>query len=198
MSKQHHVIYLPGLGDQRPLAQPGILKFWRLFGISAQFQSIGWADGEAFEPKLKRIINKIDELSAQGTKVSLVGISVGAGAALNAYMQRKEKISGVVFVCGVLKNSKNVNSSYFLKNPAFKDSLLISETAAGKLTNEDKAKMLNMRGLVDNKVLAGDNMIEGVKSKKILAIGHIPAIFVAITFYSPKIAGFLKSRRNRL
>lgn len=194
MPKSNHIIYLPGISDHRPWGQDKIIKFWRIFGVRAQFHTIGWADGEDFGPKLERIGNLINKLTTGGSKVSLVGISAGASAALNAYTNNKDKISGVVYICGKIMNPQEVEPSYYRKNPAFKQSLIMSDANVAKLEDNDKQRMLNIRAKIDNLVYAQDNAIPGVRTRVMPVYLHIPGIYTAITLYSPIITHFLKKK----
>ncbi len=179
------------MGDQKPVYQPQIISKWQTQGVIAHYHAVGWADGEAFAPKLDRISQQIDELYADGNLVSLVGVSAGAGAALNAYMKRPEKITHVVYICGKLIGYDNVNPRYFKQNPAFSDSLKLTQQNLAKLTDKDKAKMLSIRPLFDNVVPIKVMQIPGVKSQTIISVWHIPSIFLAITLYKRVITNFL-------
>lgn len=192
MAKEHYVIYITGLGDQKPLYQPQIINRWRKFGLTPHYHPVGWADGEAFAPKLKRLIRKVDEIYGQGHTVSLVGISAGAGAALNVYMERRAKISGLVFICGKLIGYSNVNPNYFKKNPAFSESLKLTQVNLTKIKDEDKAKMLSIRPIFDETVPINTQLIPGVNRRLIISIFHIPSIFLAITIYRRMLVNFLK------
>lgn len=193
MVKAHHVIYLPGLGDHRRWGQPATLKSWERFGVQAHYHQIGWADGEAFDSKLKRVVKEIDKLNDQGLEVSLVGTSAGASIALNAYSLRSEKVHKLVFICGKIRHPENVNPRYFKKNPALKESLYLSEANFQKLSDSDKHKMLYLHALSDHIVPPRFNKPAGIKSRAVLAFGHILGIFTAVTFYSLIIAKFIKS-----
>lgn len=189
---KHHVIYIPGLGDHRALGQDKIIKLWRLFGLRVHYCPVSWADGQKFTPKLEKLTHKVKSLTSQGFSVSLVGVSAGASAALNLYMHNKDKIHKVVFIAGKIKDPTNVNPRYFSRNPAFKDSLYLSDTNYKKLTAQDKQKMIYMHGLVDGTTPPKNNQVPDIRSKTILAVGHIDAIFKAITFYAPFIARYIK------
>lgn len=189
----HQVIYLPGLGDQRPWGQQFITKFWRLAGLKVHYLPIGWAGGEAWPAKLERIIKQIDELGdADG--VSLVGVSAGASAALNAYAARSAKIGRVVFICGKLTHPETVNPSYYRENPAFEQSLAAVQSVIAQLIPADKAKMLSLAPLYDGTVPVADTKIAGVAHRRLLVVGHIPAIFLAIGFYWPLIGRIIARR----
>ena len=193
MANVLHIIYITGLGDQKPNYQPQIIKQWEKFGVVPHYFAVGWSDGEGFEPKLKRLCGLIDELSGQG-RVSLVGVSAGAGAALNAYVERKDKTSGVVFICGKIIGYDSVNPRYFRENPAFDESLALTQRNLEKLTEKDKSKMLSVRPIYDETVPIPATMIPGVESRLIISAFHIPSIFLALTIYKRGFLNFLKSR----
>lgn len=196
MNKSIDVIYLTGLGDHTPWGQDKLVKLWRLYGLKVHYFPIGWSDGEVFIRKLQHICVLIDKLSKNGDKVAIVGVSAGGSAAVNAYMERKSKISAVVFICGKLRGYKTVNRRYFDRNPAFEDALRLSEEHLKALNSEDKAKMLCLKSAHDGLVPARDSVIEGTVIKTIPMIWHLPSIFFAITAGTPTIARFIKSRNS--
>ncbi len=196
MRKRISVIYLPGIGDHRPWGQDKIIKTWRLFGLDTSFVPVGWDDNESFNTKVQRLVKKIDKLTKNSDKIVIVGVSAGASAALNTYMLDKDKISAVVFICGKLRGSKDVNPRYYIRSPAFKESLLASEKNIQRLKTADRAKMLCLKSNHDGLVPARDSQIEGSVVKTIPAIGHLPSIFFAITFGVPTIAHFIRVKNH--
>src|ERR1019366_397352 len=119
MRKLQHVIYIPGLGDNKAQGQKLVVKWWFIYGVSGRCHQMKWSDGEPFEPKLKRLIAEIDELNSKGYAVSLIGSSAGASAALNAFAERKNVLGGVAIICGKVQNIDTVRPEYFKRNPAF-------------------------------------------------------------------------------
>ncbi len=194
MAKEHHVIIVRGLGDHRLMRSQWnfITKLWGLFGVKVHVFTPGWADGKSFAPKLKRLTDQVDYLTGQGFLVSLVGISAGASAAINAYVSNRDKIHKVVFICGKIHSPDKVNARYFIENPAFKDSLDLSTANSQKLGAIDQQKILYMHALSDMTVPPGLNKLAGVQTKAVIAFGHILGIAVAVTFYSRTICRFLK------
>lgn len=182
---------MPGLGDAKAFMQPNVLRAWRLYGLHVHYFPLGWADKEAFEPKLKRILSKIDELTAQDKKVALIGISAGASAVINAYVERKDKISSLVYICGKIQNPQTVHERTFQQNPAFKDSMKMLENSLGQLSESDKQKMLSMRPISDSTVPVADTKLHGVREKVIFSFGHLLSIAVAITLVSWTISNFI-------
>ncbi len=193
---RHSVIFLRGLGDNRPMTrgQAFLTKLWHcLHGIELVFVRINWADQETLKSKLARITAAIDKLHSAGQTVSLIGISAGASAAFNAYGLRSTKINKLVFVCGKFRNPHRVGRRYYRKNPALRESLELSDQNYTKLTVADKAKILSIRPVFDELVPLQEMKVPGARSTTILATGHVPSIFLALTIYSWLPAGFIKS-----
>lgn len=186
-----HVFYIPGLGDHIPHGQRVITQLWRLYGLKVHYFNLGWANGEVFEPKLQRLLAKIDELQAAGHNVSIVGISAGASAAINAYGQRPE-LSSLVLICGKVTGSGDVNPRYYKENPAFEQSLKLSEKVVGKLTPGQARRILSLYCRLDRTVVNRYSQILGAKNQTIAGLGHISAIYLAITLGSWRPTAFIK------
>ncbi|MBX4201372.1 alpha/beta hydrolase [Candidatus Saccharibacteria bacterium] len=194
MGKTHHVIYIPGIGDHKPEIQIKLLSRWNKPDFQVHFFRLVWNDDEKFSSKLARLTKIIDELYEENGQVSLVGVSAGAGAALNAYIERPEKISGVVYICGKIIGLKNVGQAYFEKNPPFFDSLELTQNNLQKLSAQDKAKMLSLKPIFDETVPVNVTKIPGVASRTLFSLFHVPSIFLALTIYKPMSVNFLKDR----
>lgn len=190
----HHILYIPGFGDHNSTTQLKILKKWNKFGVKTHFITINWADNEPFEAKLGRVLEQIDELNKPGNKISLVGVSAGGSMAINAYMTRKDKISGVVFICAKLRNPEGVNASYFRKNPAFRKSVFMAGANVDKLTESDKAKMMTIHSFFDGLIPLRDSQIPSVKNQTLPVLFHVPTIFFATTLFKRTTISFLKTR----
>jgi pimeloyl-ACP methyl ester carboxylesterase len=188
------VIYLPGIGDHKPFFQPQLIRLWRLFGVEAVYHPVIWRGQEPFDRKLDKICEHIDQLNAEGKRVSLVGVSAGATAAFNAYMRRPEKVSRVVYICGKLRRPESVGAPYYIKNPAFKQSLELVRTQIGGLSKQDAKKMLSLHPIYDETVPVKDTVLPGVVSKTMLSYWHVPSIFIGITLYASMICRFIKSK----
>ncbi len=192
MAIKQRVIYVPGLGDRRSYGQRTIVKFWRLFGLQAHYFPLGWADSEAFEPKLSRLLEKIDEVKKPGAKVYLVGVSAGASAVINAFA-RREQVDGVVLICGKIQHPETINPRYFQRNPAFKESIYLVSDSLSKLSQKDRAKIMSIHPLYDQTVPISHTIIPGAREKTVFSVGHIMSIFYVIMFRGRMIAKFLKN-----
>lgn len=189
----NHVIYIPGIGDQKPHGQDLAIGLWRLYGLTPHYFPLGWADKERFEPKLARLLDKIDALKKQGHSVSLVGVSAGASAVLNAYSERKD-LSGVVCIVGKIHNPQAVGGRIYHTNPAFKDSVYRVAASLETLGREERARILSLYTPLDKTVPPNDSQLQGAKNRKIAGLGHITGIFFAVIFGGPAIASFLKKQ----
>lgn len=189
------VIYLPGLGDENDYGRlPRLLKAWKIYGLNVHYHHLGWADKEPFQPKLQRILDKIDSLTSDGGRVALIGTSAGASAALSAFSERSDKVSSVVCICGKIQNPKTVSEDRYAINPAFKDSLYQLPNSLEKLSKKDRSNILSIHPLYDSIVPVPDTMIEGAKAKTIPTVGHTFSIGFALIFGSIGISNFIKEK----
>jgi pimeloyl-ACP methyl ester carboxylesterase len=191
----HQVIYVPGLGDSRDFGQDNAIKKWKKFGLDAHYFPLGWSDQEKFEPKLKKLLAKIDEFTAQGHLVSLIGVSAGASAVLNAYARRPE-VTGVVLVGAKVQNPQSIGQETFDENPAFKDSMFMVADSLESMGPEKISRILSIHPLYDGRVPVADTRIPGAVEKTVPVIGHMLGIFYVIAFRGRLIANFL-SLKNK-
>lgn len=187
----HHVIYVPGLGDDKTYGQDSAVRGWEKYGLSGHYFPIGWADGESFEPKLKRLLDKIDGLLHDGYLVSLVGVSAGASAVLNAYAQRPS-VHGVVLISGKVQRTHLIGGQIFSANPAFKGSAYMLKDSLKSLTPNRISRIMSIHPLRDGRVPVKDTLIPGSVEKTVPVIGHLFSIFYTVTFRGKLIADFLK------
>jgi hypothetical protein len=151
-----------------------------------------WRGSEAFEPKLSRLLAKIDGYRERGYTVSLVGASAGASAVLNAYVLRKNDIQGVAYICGKINRPNTVSDRLYARNPAFKTSLAQLQRILDKLTGRDKRKLHSFYSPADTTVPYADTIIEGVSEHKLPALGHMWTILYALSIGSGKLLRLLK------
>jgi pimeloyl-ACP methyl ester carboxylesterase len=190
---RRHVIYVPGIGDNAFYFQGMAVRMWLLFGVRGHFHPMPWLGQEEFEPKFQRLLDEIDRYAAKGRKVSLVGPSAGASAILNAYLARRDKINGLVYICAKINGPETVEQELYDANPAFKTSIERLVKDLPKLTPEDKAKMLSVYSPGDKRVPYAATVIPGVQEKRLPPFKHSVAIAYAITFGAHGLLRFLKS-----
>jgi pimeloyl-ACP methyl ester carboxylesterase len=197
MKKPRHIIYLPGLGDSKAQGQQLVVKLWRAYNVHGHCHCVLWGDGERFEPKLERLLTYIDSLHNRGYAVSLVGSSAGASAVLEAYAARRDKVSGVVIICGKVQHSETVGEIVFQVNPAFKDALDMLPKALESLTPADRSRIMSIHPLYDETVPIEDTQIEGARMQTILSAGHAISIGLMLTLGAPYIIRFLKGQARQ-
>lgn len=188
---KHHVIYVPGILDDI-YHQSWAVKAWRLHGVHGHTHLMPWAGPGDYGPKMQRLLDEIDRYRAQGHKVSLVGASAGASAVINAYVERKSDITGVVYFVAKIQAPETVSDRVYAENPAFRTSMDQLQTNLKKLTASDKAKMHSFYSPGDNYVPYEATVIEGVEEDRLPPLHHGRAITYALTLGAPKLLAPLK------
>lgn len=194
MRRQYHLIYIPGLGDNKARGQKFIVRTWSIYGAHGHCYQMRWGDGELFEPKFKRLMTEIDELISRGYKVSLIGSSAGASAVLKAYAERKESLSGVAIICGKVQNIETVSPEYFKRNPAFEGALKSLPDILLSLPKRYRTRILSIHPIYDETVPINDTEIEDAQMATIPTFGHALSIALSLIFFSPYIIHFLKKQ----
>ncbi len=189
------LIIITGLDDGVGRLQ-FITRNWKTkYGIEVFVQRMDWkGKDQDFEKKLKRIINKIDEFSSRGYKISLLGTSAGGSVAINAYILRKNKINKVINVGGRLREGVGTIPSLeqaTRNSISFKESVLRCERNLKLLTKTDKQKILTIRPLYDEVAPISLMTIKGATNIQILSLEHTFSIFLALTVYKRTIVNFL-------
>jgi hypothetical protein len=189
---KHAIIYVPGLGDHRSRGQQFIMKAWRIYGLHTEVVNMNWHTSEMFNSKLDRLLLRIDTLAEQGYAVSLIGVSAGASAVINAYTVRQDKIHRVVCICGKLRSAESVSSYTYRVNPGFGESLQHLPESLFGLNSDKRVHILSIRPTADELVPPSDTIIPGAISKVIPTRGHAISIGFSITVYSWAIIRFIK------
>ena len=188
------VIYVAGLGDWRSRAQRAVVWCWRVYGVKSEVTLMNWHIDEPFETKLDRLITRIDTLHAAGYQVSLVGVSAGASAVINAFALRKDVVQRVVCICGKLQHPETIHPATFQRNPAFAESLQRLPDSLAKLLQVDRQRISSIRPLADESVPPSDTVIPGATGRTIPTVGHVLSIAASITLFSPVVLAFIRRR----
>ena len=184
---QHHIIYVPGIGDNIFRLQSTIIKFWRLFGVRGHCHPMPWAGPGDYAAKTAALVTKIDEYTAAGHRVSLVGASAGASAVLNAYSSRAHAIRGLIYICGKINYPETVSAATISKNPAFKEALAALQTNLRGFTKADKARFHSFYSEKDGLIPYDSTQIVGVKETKLPPLRHGMAIVYSLSLGFPKL-----------
>lgn len=188
-----YIIYLPGLGDHKINGQRRAIALWRLYGVTAEVFQMHWADTTTLENKLACLLKRIDELTANGNKVGLVGVSAGASAAINAFATRQDAVAGVVLIAGKVNHPENVGSGVRSGNPSFWTSVQACGQSLNQLGPDARQRIQSRFAIKDELVPETDSRIPGVDNRRVFSFGHVVTITSQITFGAPFIVRFLKS-----
>jgi hypothetical protein len=196
MSKKHRVIIIPGLGDDVN-KMSWVIRLWRRHGLEPMIHSIGWHDGKKFQPKLRILIEMIDQFTQDGDRISLVGCSAGASAALNAFIERKNVLHRVINVCGRLRSGNQLGFRSFaartVTSPSFAQSIKLFEKHEHLLSNQDRQKIMTVRALFGDELVPTDTTIlRGAYNTVIPTLEHALSIAMAVTLFSRPLITFLK------
>ena len=194
MKQRHHVIYVPGILDDKLKVQSSLVRLWRFRGVRGHCHEIPWAGDEAFEPKLQRLLDRIDYYKAQGHLVSLIGASAGASGVLNAYVERRDSIAGLIYICAKVNAPETVSAKTYARNPAFKTSMLSLQKNLKKLTLADKAKMHSYYSPADGVVPYEATVIRGVPEVVLPSLHHGRAILYSLSLGARGLLAPLKKQ----
>lgn len=194
-----HLIYVPGLGDKRVGGQAKVVSTWRFWGVKSELFQMNWADGEPWDPKFGRLLARIDELQKDGKSVGLVGASAGAGAVINAYAARKDKVAGAVLIAGKVNRPGTIGNGYRHKNPAFVESANQAPKSLKALNASDRKRILSLYAIADETVYKPDSHIRGAHNSIVPTIGHFFTIAILLSLGAPYYISFLKrhARKSR-
>lgn len=189
--QQHTVIIVPGIPAFSIFLK--ILTSWfRLIGLIPVVLDIHWTDTSSnFKQKIQPLFNLIDT-SSQNGNVSLIGISAGGSAVLNAFCQRKNSVQEVVTICSRLGKEKGTLSTNMKKYPSFRESIELLEQSKLLLSPADKRKILTIRSIFDEKMSSSLMILEGAQQSTIFMVFHVLIIFFALSFFSNSVITFLK------
>lgn len=192
---------MPGLGDWGTVMSL-VTKFWMFYGIDPVVHTVGWYRGKEFKPKLEDLTEHIDLLINQGRTVSLVGCSAGASAAMNAYLQRRNKIAAVVNVCGRLRKGSREGYRSFesrtKSSPPFRQSVLKFEKSEHLLKKADRKKIMTIRARFGDELVPSETVpIEGAYNTSVPFIEHTFSISLSLTLFAKPLLDFLKRNATR-
>lgn len=188
---KHAVIYVPGLGDNKSLGQDIAIRLWRPLGLEAHYFPLEWNKAEGFETKLSRLLAMINSLSDEGRSVSLVGVSAGAGAVLNAFA-KTDKVTSAVCICGKIQHPETIGQRYYEQNPDFEGSMAMLARSLSLLDEDKRARILSIHPWRDQTVPIADTVIEGAKELTLPGWGHVSGIFFGVTIGAIPIARFIR------
>ena len=189
---KHHVIYIPGIGDDIGKVQSRLVKLWQFQGVQPHTYVIPWAGENKYYESKRALKKRIEKLISQGDKVSLVGASAGGCGVINAYLELPGKISGVAMICPKLINANNIGDSIVAQNPAFKQAMDELQVRLNDLAEPAKRNLVSFISPRDGLVSYRDSSVSGVKEVKLPALRHNFAILYTLTIGSRRLITELK------
>jgi len=198
MNPEHKVIFIPGLDDRvKPIAR--ITRSWGDNGLSAEYIGMDWLNPETkLSEKLLHLSDLIARYSSSGDQVSLIGISAGGSAALNAFVENREKIYRVINVCGRLRTGPQTGFRALerrsWKSRTFFESVKLFESRESELNNQDRQKIMTIRAMFGDQLVPSDTtIVHGATNISIPTIEHVTSIYSSLTFFSSILIKFLKN-----
>jgi pimeloyl-ACP methyl ester carboxylesterase len=183
------VVFIPGLGDHARTVR--LLTFhWKLYGLTPVVHAIGW-DNELFKERFDRLRTRIRGLLHAGNRVSVVGVSAGASAALNAFISMPE-IHRAVALCGCVRYPAGRVRAW--ESAAFRDSITLLAENDRKLTERGRANIMALSAAFGDERVANDlSVLPGAKNISLPCGGHAITIGLALTLFSPLLVSFIKA-----
>lgn len=187
---KHRILYVPGLGDHYDNGRAVALWFWRVYGFKVWLVPVKWYGGGTYEDKLSLVLGRANDAIAKGYKVTLIGESAGASLVINAAAQLPN-LHRIILIAGVNSSKLSISPRIQRRSPSFTASSRAITTSLIKIKPE---KIHTVRALVDGTVSPRFNDIPGAHKHVAWSFGHIPTIFLCLTFFSPFIAKIVRGK----
>lgn len=173
------VIVVPGLGDEAAVSKiRAITKRWGN-NYDVRFFDSRWESDESLQDKQKRL-RDFAKLHT-GKNTSVVAYSAGGALAITL-LNVGIKINKLVLISCKLKRPEGIGPKYQKRALALVDAVEISQQTIGKLTQDDKDKIVCMKPLFDGVVDRQDMVIEETENRIIPFVGHGASIGFAMLF----------------
>lgn len=189
------IIAIPGLSDGSTAFSWGTSILQRSLQTEVLVHEMPWqGEEQEFPSKSEGLLSRIDDLTKQGRRVSLIGTSAGGSAVLNAFCERQGEVDKVVNICGRLRAGIDVTPTLeqaAQSSPSFMESVLLFEEKESALSIDMRRKVLTIRSVYDEIVPVSTMVLDGATNVRIISVEHMLSIAAAMTIYSGKIKGFL-------
>jgi hypothetical protein len=97
-----HAVIVLGLGEAIPVYRFLVHKWQKNYGVTPVIFKVDWGAKDPLDTKLEQLVILVKNLAKKGD-VSLIGVSAGASAALNAYQilqKQRIPIRSYISICG--------------------------------------------------------------------------------------------------
>jgi pimeloyl-ACP methyl ester carboxylesterase len=188
-----HLIIIPGLSDRDAAYDLIVKPFWPR-ELEYHLFKMNWRDGQPFAPKLKRLLDYIDTLAATGDTVSVLGMSAGGSAAVNALAARPDKVHAAINVCGRLRAGDAAARPTLEQaahgSTAFVESVRAAEQAEHSLSVEQRARIMTLQPWRDGVVPSETVALPGAVNRRVIMAGHMASIGWAMLTHRHQICSF--------
>jgi pimeloyl-ACP methyl ester carboxylesterase len=129
--------------------------------------------------------------------VSLVGISAGGSAAINALFARPDKVHKVINICGRLKDGGYLGFRSLEQRSrsslAFRESVLACEQNLEKIDSTYLSRIMTFRASLGDELVPSDTtLVTGARNIALPTIEHMLSILFALIFYRRCIMNFIE------
>ncbi len=196
---KHSIIVVPGLDDGPDTwLMRLILRLWRSDGIKVELCRMRWKDSSSYLSKREKLLRQIDENNKAGYTTSLVGISAGGSAVVNALFARPDIVHKVINICGRLKDGGYLGFRSLERrsrsSPAFRDSVLTCEQNLEKTDSTYLRRIMTFRARFGDELVPSDtSQVSGANNIALPTIEHMISIATTLIFYRRCIMDFVNS-----
>jgi pimeloyl-ACP methyl ester carboxylesterase len=190
MSKQLHIIYIPGFGDTYDVGRRVLLRCWRIFGVTTEFIPMHWNTAESYDEKLSRVEQAID--AAKDTRLVIIGESAGGSIALPIYAKRHVNLYRVITICGKNGNTASVSPLLYAKHIAFREAMQRTEVALTQLSKAQRQKFVSLYPIYDEVIPLKEATVPDCQVVRLPSIGHFLTIFLGLTLFSSYLVHIAK------
>ena len=185
--REHSVILVPGLGDKDKLMAFSVRNWEKKYRISPIVHIMPWKEnGESFDVKLNRLLNLVDEIKNDSKLVSLIGVSAGGSAVVNAFIERTESVHRVINACGRLAEGSDVHPTLDRAGkgkPTFIESVKKVQSGIPKMSIQDRQKILTIRPRFGDETVPSETVvIPGATNVTTPTIEHVLSIAYSFQF----------------
>jgi pimeloyl-ACP methyl ester carboxylesterase len=197
-NSRHSIIVVPGLDDGPDTwLMRLIIQHWSKDGFKIDICRMRWKDSSSYQLKQEKLLRLIDENNKAGYTTSLVGISAGGSAVVNALFARPDIVHKVINICGRLKDGGYLGFRSLERqsrsSPAFRESVLYAQNNLVNANRTHLEKIMTLRARFDELVPSETSLVSGAHNILLPSVEHIFSIIIALVFYRRCIVDFVKS-----
>lgn len=198
--RKHYVVIVLGLGETKSVYFWLTRKWKKEYRLIPIIHVIGWKERKKdFEARLSILVEKIKQLlREEDASVSLIGISAGTSAIINAYSILRDEerllIKSVILLCGRFNFTSHwwYPMRYGVKPyPAFEQSVALAEKNLEQFSQKEIKKIFVFNLIFDEVTPSSASSIKGATTIVFPLITHLVGIY-AIFLWNKKLTTVLK------